>query len=132
MSKGPQPEDIAKAGSEHAHQVAIFVWAALHFERWPELRLMFAIPNGGERNIIVASNLKAEGVKAGTPDIFLPVPRGQWHGLFIELKVGKNKPSDAQTDCLLNLRKAGYGATWIVGWQAAVEVIERYLDWKGN
>jgi hypothetical protein len=127
LSNGPQPEDIGKVPTEHAQQVAIFVWAALNFERWPELRYMFAIPNGGKRDKITAANLKAEGVKAGTSDIFLPVARGNWHGLFLELKVGKNKPTADQLDFIAAMQRAGYGAMWVVGWQQAADVIEKYL-----
>ena len=93
----PTPESLAKAGSEHAEQTALFCWAALPEVRaeYPVLELMFAIPNGGERNKIVAGNLKAEGVKAGVLDIFLPVPSKGWHGLFIEMKVAGIKLEDA-------------------------------------
>ena len=67
--------------SEHAEQVALFKWAEFAAARWPELTLMHAIPNGGHRNKITAARLKAEGVRAGVPDICLPVARGGWHGL---------------------------------------------------
>lgn len=130
VSLGPQPADIAKAGTEHAHQVALFVWAALNSTRLPELRLLFAIPVGGERNKIVAANLKAEGVRAGVFDMFLPVARGSWHGLFVELKVGKNKPSDKQLEFMKNVQEQGYGASWCIGWEAAAQVIESYLTWR--
>ena len=78
------PEGLAAAGTEHAHQKAIFCWAANNFNKWPELQLMFAIPNGGTRGddkksrTIRGGKLKAEGVKAGVPDIFLPVPRHKY------------------------------------------------------
>ena len=55
--------------SEHAHQVALFDWANLHLGRMPELAAMYAIPNGGARSKATAGKLKAEGVKAGVPDI---------------------------------------------------------------
>jgi hypothetical protein len=48
--------------------------------------MLFAIPNGGARHKAIAGKLRAEGVRAGVPDICLPVPRGEYHGLFIELK----------------------------------------------
>ena len=60
------------------------------------LAFMHAIPNGGERNRVQASRLKAEGVKAGVPDVFLPYPRirdnrVQFHGLYIEFKRPKSE-----------------------------------------
>ena len=58
--------------SEHDEQVLIFKWARLSEGRWPELALLFAIPNGGHRHKAVAAKLKAEGVRAGVPD------RGRW------------------------------------------------------
>lgn len=123
------PESLAKAGSEHAHQCALFCWAALkeQQERWPELDLMFAIPNGGERNLRVAANLKAEGVKAGVLDIFLPIARGEWHGLFIEMKVKPNKPSDKQTEFAEKVTVKGYKCVLCYSWLEAVAEIQFYL-----
>jgi hypothetical protein len=139
-NKGPQPEQFAKVGSEHGHQVALFCWAAQMKPQYPELEWMFAIPNGGERNKIVAAHLKAEGVKSDVSDIFLPVPRGSWHGLFIELKrpdsIKKGKKqyagtaSNGQLQFQAAMREAGYGAVVCVGWQEAVKVIEDYLNWE--
>ena len=78
------PEQIAKSGTEHAEQSALFAWAAT--SGFPELRWMHAIPNGGERNQIVAARMKAEGAKAGVFDIFLPYPLGKFAGCYIEMK----------------------------------------------
>lgn len=72
--------------TEHEEQKALIEWSAWMSNARPELSLMFAVPNGGDRHPAVAAKLKAEGVKAGVPDIFLPVPRNGYHGLFIELK----------------------------------------------
>lgn len=93
--------------------------------------MMFAIPNGGERNVIVAAKLKAEGVRANVPDIFLPAPRGPWHGLFIEIKKpGKHHVQPGQKECIAKLQALGYGACVCVGWQEAVKVIENYLSYS--
>lgn len=94
---------------------------------YPELALMFHIPNGGSRNKIEATHLKAQGVKAGVPDICLPVPRGKYHGLYIELKYGKNKPTAAQLCWLGNLEMQGYAVAICWGWEKAAEVIINYL-----
>lgn len=124
------PETIAKVPSEHAQQVALFAWAALEATRYPELRLMFAIPNGGERNKVVAANLKAEGVRASVPDIFLPVPRGKFHGLFIEMKKEGGRVQDGQKEMIQALLQQGYGACVCVGYQAAKNTIISYLNWS--
>ena len=123
------PEQLAKSGSESAHQKALFCWAALPGIRlrWPELESMFAIPNGGTRNKIEAANLKAQGVKPGVPDIMLPVTRGDLHGLWIEMKVGKNKPSEDQLRYQRYLRDCGYVAEICYSWIEATEVIVSYL-----
>lgn len=131
------PASLAKNGTEHGHQVALFCWCSLNQAQYPELMDMFAIPNGGERNIIVAANLKAEGVKSSVPDIFLPYARANCHGLFIELKRPADpskkagKASAEQTKTIARLRELGYGACVCVGWQAARDVLIQYLTWKG-
>lgn len=114
--------------TEHNHQVALFKWADMTAKgRFPGLDLMFAIPNGGLRNRIVAIKLKAEGVKAGVPDIFLPVPRGQYHGLFIEMKKeGKTYPSKQQKVWIAALNEQGYKAVVCRGWFAASVAITDY------
>jgi hypothetical protein len=124
------PESIAKARTEHAEQTALFCWAALEAQKYPELALMFAIPNGGERNKIVAANLKAEGVKASIPDIFLPAARGSWHGLFIELKKFGGRATPEQLKMIKRLQVAGYGAIVCVGWQAGRDTLLSYLNWR--
>ena len=93
----------------------------------PELGLMFHVPNGGSRNRIEAAKLKRQGVRAGVPDICLPVARGGFHGLFVELKYGRNKATDRQTAWLDALRSQGYLAVECVGWDTAREVITKYL-----
>src|SRR5262245_46077094 len=85
-----------KHSSEHVEQVALFKWAARNQGREPLLCLLFAIPNGGKRDKVTAARLKAEGVKAGVPDICLPVARMGYYGFWIEMKVGKNKTTDDQ------------------------------------
>ena len=114
--------------SEHVEQVRLFTWAHYAQGKYPALSLLYAIPNGGARHPVVAAKLKAEGVKRGVPDICLPVARGKWHGLYIELKRQKGaRPSPEQDDWLTALNRAGYLAVWCRGWDLAAAQIETYL-----
>lgn len=113
--------------SEHEAQVTVIDWAAWHEGQHPELGLLFAIPNGGHRHVKVAVMLKAEGVKAGIPDLMLACARQGWHGLFIELKIGSNKPSAAQLKRLAALTEQGYLAVVCWGADEAIDVIKDYL-----
>jgi len=124
-----KPEDFVKnCNSEHCHQVAFFCWARLqeNINQFPGLDLMFAIPNGGERNLKVAAQMKAEGVKAGVLDIFLPVAKGAFHGLFIELKVGNNKPSVKQLEFATEVSYQGFAIALCYGWEQAVQAVKKY------
>lgn len=112
---------------EHHDQVTLFRWAEYQSKRLPELALMFAIPNGGKRSKATAAKLKAEGVKSGVPDLCLPVARGEYHGLFIEMKAGRNKPTPPQVQWHMRLSQQGYRVAVCWGWEAAREVIEEYL-----
>ena len=115
--------------TESDEQISLFQWAERQDKVYPELRLMYHIPNGGLRNKVTAARLKAEGVKPGVPDIFLPAPRGRWHGLYIELKRRKGgKVSDEQAAWIYSLDKMGYKVAVCRGWTEASEVIVGYLN----
>ncbi len=114
--------------SEHDDQVRVFQWAQLSQGAYPELELLHANPNGGLRNIQVARKLKAEGVKSGIPDMTLPVPVGKYHGFYLELKHGKNKPSPEQINWITALRQKGYCVEVAWGWEAAIQTIKDYLE----
>nr|DAW85591.1 MAG TPA: Nuclease [Bacteriophage sp.] len=113
--------------NEAGAQETLFQWAGYQTGKYPELKLLHHIPNGGKRDKLTATNLKRQGVKAGVPDICLPVARGGYFGLYIELKVGSNKPTKLQNEWLCNLNKQGYLAVVCYGWREAAEMIETYL-----
>jgi len=94
-----------------------------------ELELMYHIPNGGKRNIATARRLKAEGVKSGVPDIHLPVARGAYHGLYIELKKQRGgNTTENQDTWVAALNKQGYRAIVCKGWEDASREILNYLE----
>lgn len=113
--------------SEHDEQAALFEWAALEQARFPELRWMFAIPNGGHRHLAVARKMKAEGAKAGVLDICLPVPRAGQHGLFLEMKYGRNKLTKEQREWLDFLVEQGYRVEVAYSWLEARDYVLAYL-----
>lgn len=127
----PNPRD-----REHLEQAALFEWAALAVGQYPELDMLFAVPNGGHRHPAVAARLKAEGVKASIPDIFLDVPRQGYHGLRIELKAPggngerRGELKQAQLDRLNAYAEHGYLAVARWGWEAARNTLIDYLEGK--
>lgn len=113
--------------NEAGQQEALFCWAEYQLGRMPELEYMHHVPNGGKRDTKTAVALKRQGVKAGVPDIHLPAPRGDYHGLYIELKAGKNFTTGNQKRWLDYLRQQGYFTAVCYNWQVAAELIETYL-----
>jgi len=97
----------------------------------PELKLAFAIPNGGHRHISVAIGLKNEGVKAGVPDIFIPVARNGYHGIFIEMKRPGGHLEAHQTVWLNDLAIQKYFAYCCHSCDEAIELTKYYFG-KGD
>ncbi|NJB67519.1 hypothetical protein GGQ74_001159 [Desulfobaculum xiamenense] len=117
----------AVAASEHEEQVALFAWARSMESAMPELALLYAIPNGGHRHRGVAVKLKAEGVRAGVPDVHLPVARGAHHGLWIEMKVGRNTLTARQEAIVVRLRAEGHRVEVCHGARQAIAALVDYL-----
>ena len=89
---------------------------------------VFHIPNGGKRNRKEAANLKRQGVRAGVPDLCIPVAKGSYHGLYIEFKSPEEKPSKDQKELLQGLQEAGYFACVIDRLDAAIKITQSYLN----
>ena len=120
--------DLNLVPTESEEQQSLFRWAAYESGAHPELALLYHIPNEGKRSQIAGAKLRAEGLKRGVPDICLPVPRGKWHGLYIELKrLRGGRVSDDQQRWLDALNERGYFATVCRGWQQAAAEIQNYL-----
>lgn len=115
--------------SESVEQRSLFRWAAWASGKHPELARLFHIPNGGARSAATGARMKAEGVKRGVPDICLPVPRGSFTALYIELKRqdGGGKATDEQKAWMEFLTSEGSCALECWGFDEAKAAIERYL-----
>jgi hypothetical protein len=109
--------------NEHQIQVAVITWFRLQH---PKL-IMFAIPNGGMRNIGTAIKLKNEGVLAGVADLFLMSPNATSHGLFIEMKAAKGKLSNQQKYFLEQAKTSGYATCVCYSFEEAQAAITNYL-----
>lgn len=164
------PDQLAKSGSEHAHQVALFAWVAVATihgfgvaDAWaatgntafmgsmkiglPMLKWMHAIPNGGTRGddaktrAIRGGALKAEGVRQGVGDTFLPypvfTPQGEaYAGLYIEMKKPSLNPksatakgglSDEQIEFSDYVTSVGYIYRVCYTWLEAANVVKWYI-----
>jgi hypothetical protein len=125
------PEQIAAPHTERSEQMALFAWAALSVGMHPELKWMFAIKNAEKGGAIRGSMAKAEGVKSGVSDIFLPVARHNMHGLFIEMKKDdgkkKGKESEDQKEFGIFANNQGFGYVVCYSWWQARDILIQYL-----
>jgi hypothetical protein len=114
-----------KVKAESSEQIA-FVARIRQF--YPDV-IVFAIPNGGGRKITEAVRLKAEGVLAGVPDLFIAAPVGEYHGLFIEMKrKTKSRVSDVQKGMLSDLGDRLYRTHVAYGCDDAWSFFQDYVN----
>lgn len=119
---------------EHTEQVRFFELVDLYSQRYPELKNIYAVPNGSLRNLVVAKKLKSEGVRPGVPDIIVDVPRQNYHGLRIEMKRsdGGKGLSEAQAGWFKRLTENGYLCHQANGYRDAWGVLCWYLGISEN
>lgn len=121
---------------EYSEQVTVFKWAKANEQKYPKLKLLFAIPNGAHfKSAKVAMTMKAAGLKNGVPDIFLAVPGyAGTPGLFIELKrsnyrrpasLSSTEKSQDEWDIMLD--EQGYTVMTCCGAEPAIQTIKQYL-----
>lgn len=87
------------------------------------------IPNEAQRSPKTAQHLKSMGMRPGFPDLFIPVAAGGYHGLFVEMKWRKNKPTQLQRVWIDYLNNHGYRAVVCWGYEEAVKVLQDYLGY---
>jgi hypothetical protein len=112
---------------ERPHQVALIKWVRTVRDIYPVLKLLYAVPNGGDRNLRVARKLKAEGVLAGVADLCLPAARRGYHGLYIEMKSEEGAATEEQKEFLRGVSAEGYCAVIAQGVDEARAALEWYL-----
>ena len=117
---------------EDQHQAAVIEWSQQPAvrRRWPELKLLFHIPNERKCTPQQGRRLKLMGVKAGVPDLCLPAARGRYHGLYIEMKAEGGRTTPEQDWWGGQMLAQGYMWEVCHGWESAVGVLEWYLNLK--
>lgn len=131
------------ATTEHNEQCLVVQWAAANEYRWPELRTLHAVQNwAGVKSPREGARRKKEGIKSGMPDLHLPVARGPWHSLYIEMKRrvprmtakglrwSETKTTPAQDAMHALLREYGNYVTTCTTAELAQVILEEYLKGK--
>lgn len=119
-------EKLGLNPSEHTEAVRFMRVVRLHEKQYPALRWLFAIPNGGWRNLTVAQKLKGEGVRRGVHDYCWPYKAGTYPGLFVELKSRGGQPTKEQRDFAEFVQHQGYMAVFAKGWEDAWKAVCEY------
>ncbi len=122
-----------RATPEHDEQASLIAWARAAEVQHPELRLLYAIPNGGFRSARTAIAMKAEGVQRGIPDLHFPYPSKNkaMCGMWIEMKAKKTgRISPLQKEVHEILRGIGHSVVVAYSASEAVQAICDYMNWE--
>lgn len=114
--------------SEDTEQIQVINWAHWHASKYEELTLLHHIPNGGSRNKAEAVKLKQMGVRPGVPDLCLPVPKGIYSGLYIEMKFGDGRVEKTQREFLKAAAKHGHFCVVCYGADEAINILQEYVN----
>lgn len=119
--------------TEAQHQANVIRWSQQPTirARFPELKYLAHVKNEARdaRDVAIAAGM---GVKKGFPDLILPVPRGGYGCLLIEMKTEKGRTSEAQRWWIDHMNAEGNYAVVCHGWEEAVKVITDYLEERIN
>ena len=113
--------------TERQQQQRVVKWAQEHEAEFPELKLLYHVPNERRCTPQQGKQLNLMGVRAGVPDLCLPAARAGFHGLFIEMKTQGGRVSENQRYWVENLTAQGYECHVCYSWEDAVQVLESYL-----
>lgn len=113
--------------TEEEEQCFVISWAEVNEYRYPELKLLYHVPNEGKRSGREGAKMKRMGLRKGVSDLCLPVARGIYHGLYIELKALDGRITKEQNEFLAAVREQGYCSYACYGGESAVKAIEQYL-----
>ena len=110
--------------AEYVLQVQCVSWFWLQYPG----KLIWHTKNDGAKNIRQASRDKAMGIRAGVPDLFIAEPVHGYHGLFVELKVKPNKPTEKQERMIDWLRLRGFRVKVSYSFEEFCEAVKDYFN----
>lgn len=116
------------APSEDEEQAVVIEWCELNSHRYPELKMIYHVPNEGKRSAAYAAKEKRLGLKKGVPDLVIPVKRMGFAGLYIEMKKIGGRLTREQRIWLDMLNDEGYAAFVAEGAEQAIKIIQGYLN----
>lgn len=124
---------IMRKRSEASEQSALIEWwdrqTRANPTKYGDANDLLHFANGGSRDVREAANLRRQGVRRGAPDLILTIPKGKYHGLFVELKAPSGgRVSPEQRAFLKRLNDRGYRAVVARGFDEAKQEIENYLS----
>ena len=114
------------AQPEAAEQENVIKWARDNEKTYPFLWMLHSSLNGVKLSKIQAGKAKASGMLSGVPDLFLPVPRGSFCGLYIEMKSATGRIMPSQSRYLSAVSDFGYSAVVCYSANEAIKTIENY------
>ena len=123
-----KPRTKRTAQPEAIEQAKVIAWARANERNYPYLQLLHCSLNGVKMTKAQAGRAIAQGMLSGVPDLFLPVPKNGYHGLFIEMKYGSNKVTENQEKFLQNAANVGYAVSVCYSANEAIKRIEDYYE----
>ena len=115
---------------ESAYQTQVVEWSRWAYKanpvRYPHLNMLHCSLNGVKLSGTQAKVAKGQGMLSGVPDLFLPVPKNGYHGLFIEMKSEKGRVTENQHWFLTNADSVGYKTVICYSAKEAISAIEAY------
>ena len=117
---------------ESAYQTQVVEWSRWAYKanpvRYPHLNMLHCSLNGVKLSGTQAKIAKGQGMLSGVPDLFLPVPKNGYHGLFIEMKSEKGRVTENQHWFLTNAESVGYKTAVCYSAKEAISAIEAYYS----
>mgnify|MGYP003428651309 FL=1 len=123
-----KPRTKRTAQPEAIEQAKVIAWARANENNYPYLWMLHSSLNGVKMTKAQAGRAIAQGMLSGVPDLFLPVPKNGYHGLFIEMKYGSNKVTESQEKFLQNAANVGYAVSVCYSANEAIKRIEDYYQ----